>query len=265
MCPCRTPVARARSIWHSMKHTLERQIDDLYRLPLEEFTKARNTLAKSFSGSEKTQISSLVKPSLPMWVINQVFWQDAPTYTALTDAAEKLRAAHRSVLSGRKADTRAPDELHRTTVEKAFAKATGLAETRGVPLTDSVRETIRRTLAALPGEESPGRLTRAPEPAGFSLLSGVTVRTERPESKSPESESPKSESPKSKSPAVRAQESQIRRIELEAKKRAERERKEAAARKDREERKAREKREQEIRKAEEALRDAERRLAELKR
>jgi hypothetical protein len=260
MCPCRTPVARARSIWHSMKHTLERQIDDLYRLPLEEFTKARNTLAKSLSGSEKTQISSLVKPSLPMWVINQVFWQDAPTYTALTDAAEKLRAAHRSVLSGRKADTRAPDELHRTTVEKAFAKATGLAETRGVPLTDSVRETIRRTLAALPGEESPGRLTRAPEPAGFSLLSGVTVRTERPESKSPESESPKS-----KSPAVRAQESQIRRIELEAKKRAERERKEAAARKDREERKAREKREQEIRKAEEALRDAERRLAELKR
>jgi hypothetical protein len=243
-----------------MKHTLERQIDDLYRLPLEEFTKARNTLAKSLSGSEKTQISSLVKPSLPMWVINQVFWQDAPTYTALTDAAEKLRAAHRSVLSGRKADTRAPDELHRTTVEKAFAKATGLAETRGVPLTDSVRETIRRTLAALPGEESPGRLTRAPEPAGFSLLSGVTVRTERPESKSPESESPKS-----KSPAVRAQESQIRRIELEAKKRAERERKEAAARKDREERKAREKREQEIRKAEEALRDAERRLAELKR
>jgi hypothetical protein len=236
-----------------MKQPLDAQIDELYRLPLEDFTKARNALGKSLSGSEKKQIASLVKPSLPMWVINQLFWQDAPTFKALTDAAEKLRAAHRSVLSGRKVDTRAPDQLHRTTVEKAFAKATGLAEKRGVPLTDSVRETIRRTLAALPGEESPGRLTRAPEPAGFSLLSGVKVRTESPES----------ERPKSRSPASRVQESQLRRIELEATKRAERERKEAEL-KAREEQKAREKREKEIRKAEQALRNAERRLAELK-
>jgi hypothetical protein len=209
------------------------QIDELYRLPLDQFTKARNTLAKSLSGTEKTQIASLGKPSLPMWVVNQLFWQDAPTYKALIDASEKLRAAHRAALSGRKADTRTADQLHRTTVEKAFAKAIGLADKRGVKITDPVREIVRRTLAALPGEEAPGRLTRAPEPAGFSLLTGVKVRPE------PEVRRPKSNA------------------------QAERERQEAE-RKAREEQKAREKREREIRKAEQALKNAERRLAELK-
>jgi hypothetical protein len=229
-----------------MKQTLEAQIDELYRLPLEEFTKARNTRAKSLSGTEKKQISALVKPSLPIWVINQLFWHDAPTYNALIDAAEKLRAAHRLALSGRKADMRKPDHLHRTTVEKAFAKSIGLAEKRGVRLTDSVRETIRRTLAALPGGEAAGRLTRPPEPAGFSLLTGVKIL---PESKV---QSPRSNV---KSPKPEAREA------LEAKERAERK---EAERKARQEQKAQEKRQREIRKAEQALKEAERRLAELK-
>jgi len=232
-----------------MKQKLVAQIDDLYRLPLEEFTKARNTLAKSLSETEKKQIGSLVKPSLPVWIINQLFWHDGPTYKALIDAAEKLRAAHRLALGGRKADTRAPDHLHRTTVEKAFAKAIGLAEKRGVRITDSVRETVRRTLAALPGDETAGRLTRPPEPAGFSLLTGVKLR---PESKSRESGSPESRSPESKveSPKSRAREERARK---------------ESERSAREERKAQEKREREIKKAEQALREAERRLAELKR
>jgi hypothetical protein len=212
------------------------QIDELYRLPLDQFTQARNTLAKSQSGTQKKQIASLGKPSLPMWVVNQLFWQDAPTYKALIDASEKLRAAHRAALSGRKADTRTADQLHRTTVEKAFAKAIGLADKRGVKITEPVRDTVRRTLAALPGDEAPGRLTRAPEPAGFSLLTGVKVKPAAPKPRSGEGGSDA---------------------------RAARERQEAE-RKAREERKAQEKREREIRKAEQALKNAERRLAELK-
>ena len=34
----------------------------------------------------------------------------------------------------------------------------------------------RRTLATLPGAEQAGRLTREPEPAGFSMFAGVTPR-----------------------------------------------------------------------------------------
>ena len=100
-----------------------------------------------------------------MWVVNQLYWQDAPTYTALVDASEKLRAAHRAALNGRKADTRKPDELHRTTLEKAFAKAVAIAQKKGMSLTDTVRDAVRRTLAALPTDERPGRLTREPAPS----------------------------------------------------------------------------------------------------
>jgi hypothetical protein len=231
-----------------MKRNLEAQIDDLYRRPLEEFTKARSDLAKALSGGEKKQVLALPKPTVPAWVINQIYWQDAASYNALIDAAEKLRAAHRAILSGRSADTRKPDQLHRATVEQAFGRALALADKRGLRLTESVRGTIRRTLMALPGDEAAGRLTHPPPPAGFSLLTGVKVRSPKPRVQGPES---RVRSPK---PAKES------RAELQAQKRAQREKQEA-------ERKAKaekEKREREIEKAEQAVREAERRLAELK-
>jgi hypothetical protein len=220
-----------------MKHSLAAQIDDLYHLPLGEFTSTRNALAKTLSGSDKKQIGSLTKPSLPMWVINQLYWQDAPTYRALIDASEKLRTAHRSALSGHKTDTRKPEQLHRTTVDKAFAKAIGIAQKSGVRLTDSVRETVRRTLAALPGDEPAGRLTRPPAPAGFSLLTGIKLRPVakiRPEADTTDISSDASFERKKKRAEEKAKKEQ-------------------------------EARERAIKKAESALRDAERRLAELKR
>lgn len=105
-----------------MTTKLEPKIDELYALPLDAFTHARNALAKTLSGNDKKVIASLVKPSVAMWVVNQLYWQDAPTYKALVDASDKLRTAHRAALKGRKVDTSKPDELHRTTLEKAFAK-----------------------------------------------------------------------------------------------------------------------------------------------
>ena len=75
-----------------MNPKLESQIDELYKLPLDEFTKARNALAKTLSGNDKKDVSSLVKPSVAMWVVNQLYWRDPATYKALVDASEKLRA-----------------------------------------------------------------------------------------------------------------------------------------------------------------------------
>lgn len=232
------------------------QIDELYQLPLEEFTKARNALAKTLTGKDKKDVASLVKPSLAMWVVNQLYWRDAPTYKALVDASEKLRDAHRAVLNGRKADTNKAAELHRTTLEKAFGKATATAQKQGVSLTDAVRDTARRTLAALPTDETAGRLTREPAPVGFSLLTGVKPR--------PGAAKPRVDSPR---PTIAAQagpnREELRRRQLEAR------RLEAAATEARKQeekaRKKREKRDREIKKAEQALKDAERRLARLRR
>ena len=84
-----------------MHSKLESQIDEIYKLPLEEFTKARNALAKMLSGNDKKQVSSLVKPSVAMAIVNQLYWRDPATYKALVDASEKLRGAHRAALSGK--------------------------------------------------------------------------------------------------------------------------------------------------------------------
>ena len=232
-----------------MTTKLEPKIDELYALPLDAFTNARNALAKTLSGNDKKGIASLVKPSLAMWVVNQLYWQDAPTYKALVDASEKLRTAHRAALNGRKVDTIKPAELHRTTLEKAFAKGAALAQNNGVTLTDTVRDAVRRTLAALPTDEAPGRLTREPGPVGFSLLTGIKPRqleikpTKEDERKKEEKPSP-------------------RQLKLEE------QRRHAAAAKARKEeeqaRKAKERRNREIEKAEQAVREAERRLAKLK-
>ena len=238
-----------------MKARLEAQIDELYKLPLDEFTKARNTLAKTLSGSDKKTVASLVKPSVAMWVVNQLYWHDAPTYKALVDASDKLRAAHRAALTGRRVDTRKPDALHRTTLEKALAKAAAIAQKQGAPLSETARDAVRRTLAVLPTDEPPGRLTREPPPVGFSLLTGIKPRPVD------ETRQKTTAEPAGRRAGPTREERQQQQLEAKRQKAAE-----AKARKDAERaRKEREKREREIRNAEQALRDAERRLAELQR
>jgi hypothetical protein len=232
-----------------MTTKLNPQIDELYALPLDAFTNSRNALAKTLSGSARKEIASLVKPSLAMWVVNQLYWQDSPTYKALVDASEKLRAAHRAALNGRKVDTSKPDELHRTTLEKALAKATALAQRHGVSLTDTARDAVRRTLAALPTDEPAGRLTREPPPVGFSLLTGIKPRAIDARA-AKDNEKKKEEKPNPRQLKLEEQ----RRIAAAAKARREEEKA----------RKAKEKRDREIQKAEQALREAERRLAKLK-
>jgi hypothetical protein len=236
-----------------MAARLDAQIDELYKLPLDEFTKARNALAKTLSGKDKKDVASLVKPSVAMWVVNQLYWHDAPTYNALVDASDKLRAAHRAALSGRNVDTRKPDELHRTTLEKALARAAAIAQKQGAPLSDPARDAVRRTLAVLPTDEPPGRLTREPPAVGFSLLTGIKPRVI--DAKTHRKTSPEA-------PPAGPTPEQLRLLKIAAKREKAAQ---AKARKEEEKaRREREKRERAIQNAEQALRDAERRLAELK-
>jgi hypothetical protein len=152
------------------------KLEELYQLPLGEFTKARNAFAKDLSGDARRAAASLVKPTLPCWAINQLYWKDRSTYKALVDASEKLRVAHRAALGGKNVDLRKPNEVHRAAVLRATAKTVQLLEQADGRVTEPVRETIGRLLAALPTDEQAGRLTREPEPAGFALLAGVKLR-----------------------------------------------------------------------------------------
>lgn len=159
-----------------MAENFDAKVDELYQRPLAEFTQARNALAKTLSGDRKRIVASLPKPTVPLWAINQLYWKDPSTYNALIDAAEKLRAAHRAVIGGKKLDLRKPDEIHRAALERAAAKTLNLLERTTGNISEPVRTAIRRTLATLPGDEQAGRLTREPAPAGFSMFAGITPR-----------------------------------------------------------------------------------------
>ena len=149
------------------------EVDKLYQLPLEEFTGARNALAKESGNSD---IRSLQKPPIAAWTVNQVYWKRRPVYEALIEAATTLRAAHTAVLSGKRADLRAAGKEHEEAIEEALKTAVAILQEAGHPATDATRQAIATTLRGLPSQEPPGRLTRTLQPGGFEALAGIPVR-----------------------------------------------------------------------------------------
>ena len=69
----------------------------LYQLGPDEFTAARNTLAKT-AGPDAAAIKRLTKPPIAAWAVNQVYWQHRDVYDALVTAAKELRQTHKTIL-----------------------------------------------------------------------------------------------------------------------------------------------------------------------
>ena len=152
----------------------ETDLDHLYQLPLEEFTAARNALAKS-AGKDAGAIRALSKPPLAAWADNQLYWRDRRTWDALVEAAEQFRRANKAVLAGRSADVRAAGTVHDEAVQDALKATLTILAAGGHPVTDATRQAIANTLRALPADEAPGRLTRVLQPGGFEMLAGLAV------------------------------------------------------------------------------------------
>jgi hypothetical protein len=154
---------------------LDAKIDDLYRLPLAEFTAARNALAKSLSKDDAKLIKALAKPTVVPWAVNQLYWHARATYDRLMKSGEKLRAAQIAALEGRGADVRAASESHRRAIGEAVAEAERLATASGAkPGADPLARTFESLSLATSAPGQPGRLTDALQPAGFEALLGVT-------------------------------------------------------------------------------------------
>jgi hypothetical protein len=154
---------------------LDDQIDDLYKLPLSEFTSARNALAKSLSGDESKRVRKLEKPTLVPWAVNQVYWRARSTYDRLMKSGEKLRAAQIAALEGRAADVRAAADAHRRAISEAVGEAERLAGASGArPGTDALARSFESLSLATSTPETPGRLTETLQPAGFEALLGIT-------------------------------------------------------------------------------------------
>src|SRR5712664_2694536 len=88
--------------------TLEDDVDALYKLPLTEFTAARNALAGRLKqggrGNEADFVKALVKPSISAWAVNQLYWKHRDAFDQLIATGERFRQAQASRLARKVAD-----------------------------------------------------------------------------------------------------------------------------------------------------------------
>jgi hypothetical protein len=158
--------------------------DDLYGLPVEEFTKARDELAKELRKAGKKEaadeVKSLRKPSVSAWAVNQAARRRPQETKALVKAGDELRKAQRGVVSGRDpAQLREATTAHRRLVEELTEEARTALEERGAASAATVTRVAQTLRAASIDKEASkaltaGTLAEDVEQAGFGpLLSAV--------------------------------------------------------------------------------------------
>jgi hypothetical protein len=167
--------------------TVEDDIDALFRLPLSEFTGARNTLAarlkKSGRGDEAVLVKALVKPPVSAWAVNQLYWNHREAFDRMIASGERFHKAQASRSSGKLADMRTALDARRDALTHLSDLATRLLRDAGPnpgqnPSLDTIRR-ITSTLAAMSAVSAmsdwascsdalrPGRLTHDVDPPGF--------------------------------------------------------------------------------------------------
>lgn len=160
-------------------------VDELYGLPLEEFTEARNRLVRELQdrGDKESanQVRSLRKPSLPAWTVNQLARRHQDELKELMDLRDKLA-------SGDASGFRSASTEQRKLVASLTDHARPILEESGHPASRSTIDAISKTLLA-GGTETErdlilsGRLTRELAPSGFEGLPvlGTALPEEEPE------------------------------------------------------------------------------------
>jgi hypothetical protein len=164
--------------------SIESDIDDLYKKPLNEFTSARNALAKSLSGDAAKRVKSLAKPTVVPWAVNQLYWHARPAYTKLMAAGEALRESQIAALAGKATKVSKAAEAHRAALAAAVREAVRLAsEADAHPEAEAIGRTLEALSLAAERPSTPGRLTEAVAPAGFEALAGMKVTAPVPAAK----------------------------------------------------------------------------------
>jgi hypothetical protein len=155
--------------------SLDAQIDELYRLPLGEFTAARNALAKTITGADASRVKRLEKPTVVPWAINQLYWRDRSAWDRVMKSGAALRTAQIAALEGKKVDVRKAGEAHRKALAEAVERATELAaEHDAKPGAEPLARMLEAVSISAAPVPHPGRLTDVVQPAGFEALTGVT-------------------------------------------------------------------------------------------
>jgi hypothetical protein len=165
---------------------LEDELDRLYGLPLNDFTAARDEIAKRLRGEGERELAdevkALRKPTAAVWVVNQLAREREVDVKRLMKAGEALAKAQASATREDFQQARA-DEQHALERLASAAREAGVGPQaadravqtlRAASLTDEGRELLKR-----------GRLTEELEPPGFDALVGMPAPPRRAKPKPP--------------------------------------------------------------------------------
>jgi len=154
------------------------EVDELYRLPLSEFTAARNELAKKLNAEgrseESDEVKALRKPTVAVWLVNRLAQERELDVQRLRKAGETLAKA--TAARSSEEFLEAQHEQHRALARLGDA-ARELASREGVgaAAADRALETLRAASLTEEGRDllKRGRVTEELEPPGFEALAGL--------------------------------------------------------------------------------------------
>jgi hypothetical protein len=153
-----------------------RKANDLYGLPLDEFTKERDELAKDLRTAGKKdaadEVKALRKPTVSAWTVNQLARRHPQELKALVKAGDEMRKAQRAAVGGRGPQAlRDATRSHRDRLDDLTSTARHELGAEGATL-QRVAQTLRA--ASVDKEASKallsGTLTADFEQAGFGPL-----------------------------------------------------------------------------------------------
>jgi hypothetical protein len=173
------------------KAVSDEKVDALYGLPLEEFTKARNEIARGLRSRGEREaaewVGALSKPTAAAWAVNQVMRTQRKDARALLEAGERLRKAHEDVATGNASaqDLRDAADAERAAVERLSRAARGLTDASGRDLSEGVLERVTQTLHAIAADSETrslaeaGRLSRERQASGAWVLAAPPGKARR--------------------------------------------------------------------------------------
>ena len=162
------------------KDKLEDEIDALFRLPLAEFTGARNTLAARLKQERRPndaeRVKLLSKPSVSAWTVNQLYWNHREEFDQLIATGKRFGPAR---VARKAAGMRDSLDARREVLIELSDLATALLRDAGHnPAQDTIRRIVTTleamsAYALLPDGPIPGRLTQDLDPPSFDSLASL--------------------------------------------------------------------------------------------
>jgi DNA repair ATPase RecN len=133
--------------------------DELYALPLPDFTPARDARAKELKGTDlAARVKGLKKPSLAAWVVNVLVRHETEQVEQVLQVGAALREAQAS-MSGE--ELRALTRQRRQLTAAVTTQARRLAKELGQKVTEAVADQVEATLTASMVDEGCAKAVRS--------------------------------------------------------------------------------------------------------